>query len=66
MASIELYRRDYLIGPESREYGRRDPTRWSLGTLYAQKFGINLADKQRSFGRYSSLADSDHRVLEVI
>jgi hypothetical protein len=34
---------------ESREYGRRDPSRWP-------------GDKSRSLGLYSSLANSDHGV----
>jgi hypothetical protein len=35
-------------GLESREYGRRDSSRWPRGTLYPQKLGTNFADKRRS------------------
>jgi hypothetical protein len=36
-------------GLESREYGRRDPSRWPRGTLYP--LGTNFADMRRSLGR---------------
>jgi hypothetical protein len=30
----------YIIGVESREFGRRDPSRWSRGTLHPQKLAL--------------------------
>jgi hypothetical protein len=32
-----LERKDCGSGLESRDYGRRDPSRWPSGTLYPQK-----------------------------
>jgi hypothetical protein len=42
-------------GLESREYGRRDPSRWRRDNLYQQKLALTLPT--------SSFADSDHGVL---
>jgi hypothetical protein len=38
-------------GLGNQEYGRGDPLR------YPQKLAVTFADKRKSFGRYSSLAD---------
>jgi hypothetical protein len=35
-----LGRKSSFSGLESREYGRRDPSRWSRGTLYPQKLAL--------------------------
>jgi hypothetical protein len=50
-------------GLEIREYGRRRSvalTTWHLSSRI--KLALTFADSRRSFGRYSSLADSDHWV----
>jgi hypothetical protein len=54
-----LDRKSSGSGLERQEYGSRDRRPWPRGTLYPTNVGSNF-DKQRSFGLYSSLADSAH------
>jgi hypothetical protein len=42
-------------GRDSREYGRRGPSRWQRGTPLSSKIGTHFSDKLRSLGGYNSL-----------
>jgi hypothetical protein len=54
-----LERKNSGSGLESREYGRRGPSRWPRGTVYPQKLALT---SPTILGRHSSLADSVHGV----
>jgi hypothetical protein len=56
-----LGRKSNGSGLESREYGRRDPSRLPRSTLYPKT--LTLADKRRSFGRYGLHSESGHGVF---
>jgi hypothetical protein len=62
-----LERKSRDSGPESREYSRRDPSRWLRSTFYQQTLALTLPTSGgRSVGIVRSLADSDHGVFMLL
>jgi hypothetical protein len=50
-------------GLESREYGRRDPSRWPRGNLYPQKMALTSPTSGRRSVGVVRFADSGHGIF---
>jgi hypothetical protein len=56
-----LERKSSDSGPEIRDYGRRDPSRWPRGTLYPQRLALT---SPTSDGRYVGIVRSRTQATE--
>jgi hypothetical protein len=69
MSTIEelLGRNSSSSGPENREYGHRDPSRWPCDTLCPQRLALTSpTNGGNSVSRYSSFADWGHRFFFML
>jgi hypothetical protein len=58
-----LERKSRCSGLESREYGRKDPSRWPRATLYPQKLALT---SPTSYGRSVDIVHSRTQVMEFV